>query len=74
MCVCVVLGALPLLIVYGTNDALISGEKVLQEDGIKAFKDKTVAVIPGAGHIVFYDAQDATVRAILGFTRKVLGH
>lgn len=59
---------LPYLLIQGTEDLCINPNQI--EEEIKSFKDLTIKKLAGAGHILFYDALDETVQAILNFAGK----
>lgn len=62
-------GTLPIALIHSADDR--NGPVIIEET--KEFAHVDITQIPGAGHIVFYDAPEATIDAILRFTTNVLG-
>ncbi|THH07991.1 hypothetical protein EW145_g3019 [Phellinidium pouzarii] len=61
----------PLLAVYGTEDGLVSGDKIVE--GIQPhFTNLQVKNVEGASHSPFLDDPDEVMEAIFGFAKKIM--
>ena len=64
---------LPLLFIHGTADDLVPYQDSVDLHGAAASADKTLWLVPGAGHTTAYTAQpDAYLRRVLNFLDRTL--
>ncbi|KAF7289238.1 AB hydrolase-1 domain-containing protein [Mycena indigotica] len=61
---------LPVMVLYGTEDSIQDGD-VAVKLAKEYFVDFTAVSVLGAGHAVFYDALNETVRHLVGFGLRV---
>jgi len=61
---------LPLCIIHGTEDLQISGKDVIEQMQPQ-FKDCEAHLLPGIGHILFWEDPEAVANLILKFVARV---
>jgi pimeloyl-ACP methyl ester carboxylesterase len=62
---------LPLLVLSGSEDKILKSEETINllKPQFRRFESQ---IIQGAGHIVFYDAQETVVRRVTAFVERVV--